>query len=215
MKLAIITGDLIGSSNYSSKQREEAIHTLKYTLNEEQGQSIGLRYEMYRGDSIQIEVEKVERALALAILLRSALMKLPANANSSKPYADIRLSIGIGEAEHRKESIVESDGEVYRFSGRTFDMMEKKGQHIVIRTSDEDFNQEYDVQCTMLEYIMERWSTSSAEVVYWSLKGLKDIEIAKKLDVSQPAISARKKVAGWEAIDKMIKWYENKILKTI
>lgn len=227
MKLAIITGDLIDSSKYSPEQRELAFNTLKRTLEEERlsGNKHWLKYEMFRGDSAQIEVLQVEKALALAILLRAALKKLafepplmgngaPKNsAVSSKPFADIRLSIGIGEAEFKHARIVESDGEAYRLSGRTLDTMKKKGQKIIIQSADEDFNQEYEVQCRLLDVILEKWSTSSAEVVFWLLKGWKDVEIAGKLGISQPAISSRKKAAGWEAIDLMIQGYEAKITK--
>lgn len=227
MKLAIITGDLIDSSKYSPGQKQQAMDALKQVLEEErqEGQPYQLKYEMFRGDSAQIEVLQVEKALALAILLRAALKKLPNLGQepgkpagkqppvSSKPFADIRLSIGIGEAEFKHDRIVESDGEAYRLSGRTLDTMKKKGQKLILQSADETFNQEYEVQCRLLDVILDKWSTSSAEVVYWLLKGLKDIEIADKLGISQPAISSRKKAAGWDAIDLMIQGFESKITR--
>ncbi|MGV3504763.1 MAG: hypothetical protein ACO1O1_13730 [Adhaeribacter sp.] len=231
MKLAIITGDLIDSSKYSPEQRERAGIMLKQTLEEERrlGNKSWLKYEMFRGDSAQIEVLRVEKALSLAILLRAALKQLPDQAKhpdpgqhpgrepvlSSKPFADIRLSIGIGEAEFKHARIVESDGEAYRLSGRSLDRMKKKGQKLILQSADENFNQEYEVQCRLLDVIIDKWSTSSAEVVFWLLKGLKDIEIADKLGISQPAISSRKKAAGWEAIDLMIQGFERKITKNL
>lgn len=227
MKLAILTGDLIDSSKYSPAQRHQAMETLKQTLEEarQQEKKPWLKYEMFRGDSAQVEVLQVEKALALAILLRAALKKLTDQDRnpgetagkqapiSSKPFADIRLAIGIGEAEFKHDRIVESDGEAYRLSGRSLDAMKKKGQKLILQSADEDFNQEYEVQCRLLDVVLDKWSTSSAEVVYWLLKGLKDIEIAEKLGISQPAISSRKKAAGWEAIDLMIQGFESKIMK--
>jgi hypothetical protein len=231
MKVAIITGDLIGSSKYGPGQRETAIRTLKQTLEEERepGAKTVLRYEMYRGDSAQIEVLQVEKALALAILLRAALKKMPygpkdgdtgagkhagkAPAVSGRSYADIRLAVGIGEAAFGQARVVEADGEAYRLSGRTLDAMKKKGQKLIIQSAEETFNQEYEVQCKLLDVIIDKWSTAAAEVVFWLLKGLKDIEIAEHLGISQPAVSFRKKTAGWEAINLMIQGFESKIIK--
>ena len=229
MKVAIITGDLIGSSKYGPGQRETAIRALKQTLEEEREPETVLRYEMYRGDSAQIEVLQVEKALALAILLRAALKKLPhgpkdgnagagkhagkAPALSGRSYADIRLAVGIGEAASGQARVVEADGEAYRLSGRTLDAMKKKGQKLIIQSTEEAFNQEYEVQCKLLDVIIDKWSTAAAEVVFWLLKGLKDIEIAEHLGISQPAVSFRKKTAGWEAINLMIQGFESKIIK--
>lgn len=220
MKVGIITGDLINSSQYEPAQRQEVIKTLKQTLTEanDAADNQWLRFEMYRGDSIQIEVTEPEQALRLAILLRAALQKLATGKKKQpvpgKPFADIRLSVGIGEAERKQGSVVEADGEAYRLSGRSLDTMKKHGQKLIIRTNNTDINEEFEVACRFLDVLLDKWSASSAEVVFWLLKGLKDVEIAAKLGISQPAIHARKKVAGWEAIELMLQRYTSVINKT-
>ena len=51
---------------------------------------------------------------------------------------------------------------------------------------------------------MAGWTVHSAEVIYWTLLGLNEKEISKKLKKTQSAINQRKKTAGWNGIEPLL-----------
>jgi len=60
--------------------------------------------------------------------------------------------------------------------------------------------------------ISDKWSTASAEVIYYLLKDFKETEIASELGISQSAVNQRKKAAGWNGIDILLARYK-KVIK--
>ena len=65
---------------------------------------------MYRGDSLQVVVDKPEYALAIAIALRA---KLKAETPDQQKLWDAKLAVGIGEISFESDNIVTSDGEAF------------------------------------------------------------------------------------------------------
>jgi len=80
----------------------------------------------------------------------------------------------------------------------------------MLTTPDKQVNTEWDVILSLLEEVVEQWTIPSAEIIWRLLKGIDDKDIQFELDISQPAVSLRKKHAGWEAIRKAINYYEDK-----
>lgn len=113
--------------------------------------------EMFRGDGFQIIVEEPSSALAIGIALR-------ANTPDSLSPWDARISIGIGEVSYESESIVTSDGEAFRLSGREFDTLGKR--RIAICTSHEELNAELKLNTAFADEIITKWTPKQAEVVY-------------------------------------------------
>jgi hypothetical protein len=123
------------------------------------------------------------------------------------PKADIRISIGIGEASYQKNALTESNGEAFQLSGRTLDTMKSEGAKIALTTTVNEINAEFKVHLKFLDAVTNRWSIASAEVVYYLIKGYKEQEIAHTLNRSQAAINQRKKAAGWDAIKLLLERY--------
>ena len=55
---------------------------------------------------------------------------------------------------------------------------------------------------------MSGWKVTSAEVMYWTLQGLNEIEIGQKLGKTQSAINQRKKTAGWSGIEPLLERFQ-------
>jgi hypothetical protein len=211
-KIAVISGDLINSSQYEAKTLTSVLKVLKkeFRVIEKQYANEKIFFSVYRGDSFQGVVENPQLALAIAFQIKTAVSSYTDVGDRPKnavPSADVRIAIGIGEAEYEKDAIVEGNGEAFQFSGRTLDGMKSEGTKMALTTADEEINNEFKVHLKFLDAITDRWSIASSEVVYYLIKNLKEQEIASKLDRSQAAINHRKKAAGWDEIKLLLERY--------
>ncbi|RMA64442.1 SatD family protein [Ulvibacter antarcticus] len=210
--IAILSGDLINSSEYNPDALKAVVQVLKneFSKLEKQFPNESIFFSMYRGDSFQGVVENTELALSMALQIKAAVRAyvmskdLPKNAI---PMADIRISIGIGKATYKKGALEESNGEAFQFSGRTLDAMKSEGVKMALTTANQEINAEFKVHLKFLDSITDRWSVASAEVVYFLLKRLKEQDIATRLNRSQAAINQRKKAAGWDEIKLLLERY--------
>ena len=122
------------------------------------------------------------------------------------------MSIGVGDIEYPMSVVAESDGEAYRYSGRSLDQyMKSTNRKTILKTSNDEVNGEFETSFKFLDSLTDKWSIASAEVVYYLLQGYKETQIANELGVSQAAINLRKKAAGWEEIQLLIKRYTHVI----
>lgn len=214
--IAVITGDLINSSQFETEQLAEIMTKLNKEfkiLNLRTGNG-EVGFSISRGDSFQGIVEDPMEALSIALGIKAFLNSYNYKndeATNTSPIVDVRLSIGIGEANYDLDSINISNGEAFQLSGRILDMMKAGDIKMTITTPIQDLNDEFYVHMKFLDSTTDRWSMASAEVVYYFLKGLKEREIAEKLNRSQAAINHRKKAAGWFEIRLLLKRYKQVI----
>lgn len=210
--IAILSGDLINSSEYEPATLKTVVEVLKkeFLAIEAQYPKERLAFSIYRGDSFQGVIENPTLALSIALQIKAAVNAVTnkkIQSKSAMPIAGIRISIGIGEATYQKDALEESNGEAFQFSGRTLDIMKSEGMKMALTTGNADVNAEFKVQLKFLDATTDRWSIASAEVVYFLLKGFKEQEIAGKLSRSQAAINLRKKAAGWDEIKLLLERY--------
>ena len=199
---AVLTGDLVNSTQLTHKERDEILHILEHAfatipekISEQKDVAI---FSMYRGDSFQGIIKKPEHAYLIALLLRLSLRK-----SVSVPLdkiRDARIVIGIGEIEYFKEDISQSDGTAFRRSGPGLDNLKPESRTRII-TPWETLNQELEVGCTLADAIIQKWTASQSEVVYELLFGKTQTEIASLLHITQGAINLRAKSASWHAIE--------------
>ena len=214
--IAVLTADLIDSSSYKTKFLEQVIEMLQMQFEyfEEKLEEKKSNFRIYRGDSLQGIVNRPEKALLCSFLLKSALNKLEFNQNSHIIKADLKLAIGIGSFDLKRDEISESNGEAFQFSGRTLDHMKAGSRKMMLKTPILDINAEFDTSLALFDFIADRWSTASAEVIYYLLQGYKEKKIAQILGISQSAVNQRKKAAGWDPILGLLKRFEEKISAT-
>ena len=209
--IAVITADLLNSTRYSSELLTEVLDILNSEIKGIETKYTNSKFELYRGDSLQGVTEPVF-SFRSALRIKTAVNKLRSqeaiDSNSYRIEADLRISIGIGTIEFERESIMESNGEAFQFSGRTLDEMKKTGRKMTLKTGIEEVNNEFDNAFLLFDTITDKWSSASAEVIYYLLKEMKETEIAETLGISQSAVNQRKKAAGWDAILSLMERYE-------
>ncbi|KGL63556.1 SatD family protein [Polaribacter sp. Hel1_85] len=196
---SILTGDIINSRK---KDDNFWLKTLKETLSTF-GKSPKY-WQIYRGDSFQLEVENCENAFYAALKIKSHL--------KSKENIDVRIGIGIGEKEFNVDKITESNGEAFINSGYAFDTYLKK-QTIAIKTPWQEIDDELNIAFDLALLTMDSWSKNSAEVFKLSLESenITQKEIATILGITQGRVSERQKRAGFDPIMKLEKRFRKLI----
>ncbi|WP_435255043.1 SatD family protein [Tenacibaculum sp. A30] len=200
---SVITGDIINSRDVLA---ETWLPILKQSFNK-----IGKTsktWEIFRGDSFQIEIEHIANALLFAIELKAAIKKIK--------DLDIRLAIGIGSKNFEASKITEANGEAFVNSGYAFDHLLKK-QNLALKTPWKDINEEFEVSLGLSLLIMDNWTVNSAEFVNMYLENPNSTQkvIAKKLAISESSASERRKRAGFDEIMKLEKRYRTLMNKKL
>lgn len=207
MTRAVITADLVGSSDYTERDWVTMNARIRSFL-DKWNTTEHTEYFAYRGDSLQGLLRDISQALRHAIFLKAYVKSTELYGSKRASMADVRISIGLGEINYRGESIMESNGQAFHNSGRTLDRITKTGQTLALTTPSEEENVEWDVIMALLDEVMERWTIASSEVIWRILEGREDAEIAAELAISRSAVSQRKKQAGWDAILKTLMYYQ-------
>lgn len=182
---AVITGDIVRSELIALDKRDLLIQVLHQIVENLQDKS-PMRMELFRGDSFQIVVDSPEMSLKIASMMRAGLKSN--TPKGSKTEWDARISIGIGTIDYRGDSIVTSDGEAFKLSGRGLDTMEKN--RLAVNTCWQDVNEELDAGLAFVDDLITGWSVNQANAVYLSVgRGLSQANIASTIAKSQQNVS--------------------------
>lgn len=198
---SILTGDIIKSRGTQSQ--DIWLIPLKKALT--QAAKKPDLFEIYRGDSFQLEMEDCSKSFQTAVYLKSCI-------KSIKGF-DVRLSIGIGEKTYQGKTVSESNGEAFVFSGEMFETLKKDKQNLKIKTINSKFNEEMNLFFKLALIAMDNWTTNSAEIVKLTLEHPDKIqdELAKLIGISQDAVSKRQKRAYLDEILELNQLYQQKI----
>ncbi|MBO3098871.1 SatD family protein [Gelidibacter pelagius] len=200
---SILTGDIIKSR--SIKNPEVWLSTLKEALTVcTQNPS---QWEIYRGDSFQLELENITESLKAALYIKACIKTIKG--------LDVRIAIGIGEKSFTGKTVVESNGEAFQFSGETLETLKKEKVNLKIKTTNEQLNQELNLYFKLALTIMDQWTTNSAEIVklYIEQPNALQEELGKLIGINQNAVSSRQKRAHLELIMQLEHHYRQKIIQ--
>ena len=198
---SIITGDIIKSRK--ALREELWLKPLKSALSAvSQDASF---YDIYRGDSFQLECTGIEDSFRNAVYIKAFL--------KSVKGLDVRMSIGIGTKDYQGETVSESNGEAFIYSGETFETLKKEKQNLKLKTSNDMLNKELNLYFRLALIAMDNWTTNSAEIVKLSLEHPNMIqkELAQLIGISQDAVSKRQKRAYLDEILELDLMYRHKI----
>lgn len=127
------------------------------------------------------------------------------------------MAIGIGEKTYTGESISESNGEAFIYSGEKFDSLDKENITLGIKTTWEEFDEEMNLYLKLAGTFMNKWSVSSAELMEIVLKeaNITQDEIGKRLGIKQNSVSGRWNRANVNEILEVEKMFRKKIYALI
>ena len=202
MITSVITGDIIRSSKF--KNPKVWLDPLKEALI---NTGIEQKYwEIFRGDSFQIEVKDNQNALITAIYIKACIKCVKG--------LDVRMAIGVGHKMFEGVTVTESNGEVFQFSGETLENLKKEKTNLKIKSRYITINDELNLYFKLALIAMDNWTINSSEAVKVTLEnsGALQSEIAEILNINQEAVSKRLKRAYFNEILSLDKMYRQKII---
>ncbi len=199
--IAVITGDIIHSR--SLKNQGEWQVPLKKLLNE-----IGRSpqtWQIFRGDSFQVEIKQVEKALYYAFRIKALIKKIKS--------IDVRMSIGIGTKDYTGDTVMESNGTAFIFSGEEYDLLKKHRTTMIIKSPWAAFNRDMNALLKLSLIIMDNWKTNAAELADLMLNNeqMNQVEIGNVLRIAQSSVSERQKRAYINEIIEVEQLFREKL----
>ncbi len=198
--ISVITGDIISSRNMATNVWQPV---LKEELTKF-GKS-PKTWDIYRGDSFQLEIAEPATALINAIKIKAAL--------KSKGKVDIRMSIGLGEKTHNEAKITESNGSAFINSGDKFELLKKEKQNLAIKSDSPKFDREINLYLKLCLITMDRWTENSAEIVNLAIENpnKSQEELGQMIGIKQTAVSLRLNRAHFVEILEVNEMYKSKL----
>jgi len=195
--IAIITGDIINSTDTTPNVWLTALKSILNRFGKEPK-----HWEIYRGDSFQLEIEP-KAALKAAILIKASIKQF-------KPL-DVRLAIGIGDKTYTSEKITESNGSAFINSGQCFEQLKKTT--LAIQSPFADFDYRINLMLELGLLVMDHWKPKTSTILKYTLENPEDNQkaIAKQLHKAQSNISEGLKRGGYDEISKLLTYYESQI----
>ncbi|MDO1500969.1 SatD family protein [Winogradskyella maritima] len=198
---SVIVGDIIKSRTVM--HQDEWLNTLKDALAEITVSSS--QYEIFRGDSFQLECSTPANAFVKAIYLKACIKQING--------LDVRLAIGIGEKSYEGASVSESQGSAFERSGHVFETLKKDRVNLKISSGHKAFDREFNLYFKLALIAMDNWTVNSAEIVKLSLDNpdMIQAQLAELIGVKQDAVSKRQKRAYWDELQDLDAMYRQKI----
>lgn len=198
--VSVITGDIVNSQKVVPNVW---LDVLKAQLN-----LIGNtpeKWEIFRGDSFQVEIDNPLDALKVAIKIKASI-KCIKNIN-------VRMAIGIGDKTYSSTKITESNGSAFVYSGEQFEVLKKEKLMLAVRGPSKNFNRDMNLYIKLASIAMENWTVNSAQTVKVALEHPEKSqnELGQLLGIKQNAVSGRLKRAYFEEIRDLLDIYEIKI----
>ncbi len=209
--IAVITGDIIGSTRLTPARRKALPQLLKDCFEEvrigEKRGVVNKKFEIFRGDSFQALITKPRRSIVVALKVIAWLKMQRNRKREFKP--EVRISIGVGSSGELTGRLKESNGEAFQISGRHLDEMKKEHQRLVISSHDEAMNKQLEMVNLLLNLLIRRWTAQQSEVIFYLLDDLTQTEIATKLKLSQPSIHQRARGANWRELEMTLEYFNS------
>ena len=199
--VSIITGDIVNSRRL--KDPELWLKPLKRVL--EELSSSDQFWELYRGDSFQIELQDNNKAFEAAVLIKATVKMIKG--------LDVRMAIGVGEKTHHASKVTESNGPAFVFSGEAFEKLKAQKCNLAIKTIDQTLDSELNLYFKLALIAMDHWTTSASEIVKLSLENpdRSQKEIGALTGIKQNTVSEHLKRAFFNEIMELNHMYQTKI----
>ena len=202
--IAVLTGDLVGSTAYPAKTLEAAMQAIRATAAEAAGWQSppgDTRFTRFRGDGWQIVLDEPHLSLRAAVVIQGRLVALG---------LETRISIGIGTADSLgTRDLADAAGSAFETSGRGLDDMAPQVRIAIAGTA---IRVQDELIADLLSERLSRWTAAQAEAVALQLaapdrpRTLQ--EIGRQLKISPQAVNDRVRGAGGQIIGSVLRRWE-------
>lgn len=208
--IAVLTGDLIGSTRLSRSELLDAHSTLSKAVEQmgESWPSFGpVTFSTFRGDSWQLVTRDTTSALRAALYIRARLKSL------ADIVTDTRVAIGIATTPlYSTEEQTVSTGEAFILSGHALDAMKKETLSIAIPDGQSQGARWLEAMVYACGELTSGWTKRQADINAVALlqKSLTQAELANALSppVKQQTIADSFAGSRWHIVDSALAAFE-------
>lgn len=198
---SVITGDIINSRNLEDPSIW--MNGLKEVF-----ETVGSKpetWDIYRGDSFQLEVKDPEMLFMTALRIKATIKSIKG--------IDVRMALGLGEKNYTAERITESNGDAFIYSGEQFEKLKTEKLTLAFRSPWPELDRDMNLYFQLASIPMDQWKSKTAQLVKVSLenpdKGQQ--EIADQMGIQQAAVSQGLKRANMHELLELEKLFRQKI----
>ena len=192
-RLAVITGDLIGSTSaVDPAAYRKRLHELLVTMEK----TFDAQTSIFRGDGFQLAVDTSANIFRLALLIRSGLIA------RSDPQSrwDARLAIAFGKGLLKE---ADPNGEAFVNSGRTLDAIESDNMRVYCPSRIMELGT--GVATAFVDDLINRLTPVEAETLFhYLLEGGSHQHIAERLGKQRPTVTLALQRAGYRLVERYI-----------
>jgi hypothetical protein len=203
-QIAVLTGDLVGSTKRSSDQVDDAMQAIQSAASTAatwQSPAQGTRFTRFRGDGWQICLTEPRLSLRAAVVIQGRLIALG---------MESRISIGIGPADSLGTvDLSDAAGQAFELSGHGLDQMDDMWR---LGIAKDEIPVEDQLISDLLGERMGRWTAAQAEAtslyLAWPFKVRTLFDIGSELHISPQAVNDRLRGAGCQVVASVLRRWE-------
>ncbi len=210
-EVAVLTGDIIGSSKMDPQERialYETFPRLSAMLKECYPSDVSYRISNFRGDGWQLIVDHTGKSLEIGLFIRTYIRFM-----FKKRRLDTRIAIGVGAVNFiPADNVSAGDGAAYTVSGRLLETLSTSRMGIGF-TSESDSLVKSGAMITveLIDHIVTFWGAGQCQAVFWALQGYNQKEIAERWlpqPIKQPSVSTSLANSGWTRVRDSLAFFE-------
>lgn len=189
---AVLTGDLVKSTNLSADERETAMAALRDAYEDVaqwEGGHERVSWDEFRGDGWQALLLQAAYSLRACLYLRASL-------RVHGRHLETRISVGIGGTTLSPSGLSASSGTAFELSGRGLDGLRKR-RYLTIAGEDMEISH-VGALFGLCDHISQRWTPAQCRVLKPALavEPMDQVSIAKSLGMSPASVSKHLRTAG-------------------
>lgn len=213
--LAVLTGDLVRSSELEREERAGVLRLLEGLPEELKpllSTSVSALVDVYRGDSWQFFLPRPELVLRVALYIRARL-----RGQIERIRLDSKIGMGIGEGQLGPGGELSTgDGPAFRYAAEALQGLGRSRRMSISFPNwlDPLLAESYESVVILLDRSAAEWTSKQGQAIYPSLLGHTQVEIAAAWPdgpISQQAVAQHLDRAGWPAIEYALGTFEASI----
>lgn len=224
MNHSTLSADIVSFTSLTDNDKRKLETNIKELLSELSAKYVDSNFwgRIVQGDYIECTMNSPKHALRIALLLKTLIKSFELSKGNDlnkrikyfKEYG-IRIAIAVAPllVSDRETGII--DGEAIYLSGRAIkEMTTSNKQKVIIKGSmffcspDPQEQEKYDAMIALIDTILSRCTQKQSEVIHYKLLEVSERELSEKLQRDQSTISQHSTAAGWNAIEKAVKYFE-------
>lgn len=191
--IGVISGDIIKSQKIPKQQYDDMLYQLEQSLRANCDKTTS--WDIYRGDAFQLQIEKSEQLVTIAIFIYLQL--------KSAGY-ELRQSMALGHIDNPRHSIKTATGSAFTLSGQGLDNM--ANQRFTFAIANQVVDESFKLNLALVDVLLCKITQKQANALYVYLTHTNNSHaaLAKELNTSRENVTKLLNLANYQLIERFI-----------